>query len=311
MVGTEHIILAAQVWSHFDPDATGHLPTYMLVGFIQRLNAPLGAAQTTVIKQRKQPGLMWRLRSAVNALGAIGEHKDKMPGDNVSAKKPEVTQRKPHPNKRLRKHPSLRNRRTIGIHQETSDRKIGSKNDALRIMKEVRDHLPDREGNVLYYDVYYALLHRVVAVDLPSSEASKLQERHNNRLNKKGAPSSITASACETMAATKLQSLFRARRARKRAARIKAEQGQHEQSMLSAGVAPDDGGMAPDDGGMAPDDEGMAPDDRGVHPDDRGGPSKLRADDDTTLRDSGVLDDQQDRGKASVDLSVLVEHADQ
>ena len=129
-------------------------------------------------------------------------------------------------------HPSAAQERilqTIAQPSPLPDRDFGPKTEALKTITAARSELCDREGSVFYYEVYFALLHHVMYVEIPPVEHAKIEDQRSEQLQRTFHASSsripsVSASAVETLAAVKLQALARAHRTRK-IARTKAAAG--------------------------------------------------------------------------------------
>jgi hypothetical protein len=252
-----------QAWALFDPDATGQITTQKLLPFIRQLHLPLGAAvahekappERRVVQMRqmhrqmslqikqhrtKVKGLGSRFADGLRAIAIRqppGETSMSGYGASLGTNSAALGSRK------RRKSSSGRgDRRSVAV---PSDRSVGTKREALKILADVRDHLHDRDGIVLYYDVYFALLHRLIGKGVPPAQTAKLtdvRDKQVRQICKKNGLPCISASAAEALAAVKLQSLVRARRTRKRAALAKAElaaqrDGSRPDSPAAAGLA--------------------------------------------------------------------------
>jgi hypothetical protein len=92
----------------------------------------------------------------------------------------------------------------------------------MQILAAMRDHLHDRDGIVLYHDVYFALLHRLME-GVPAAKLTDIRDEQLEKICKEKGLPSISSSAIAALAAVKLQSLVRGRQTRKRAILAKAE----------------------------------------------------------------------------------------
>ena len=230
----------------FDPDATGQITTQKLLPFIRQLHQPLGAA---AVQEKAPPaGPVAQLRKLQRQLTtrsmlqrqklrtlASGVKVNTLQPADVShglgrsagsfTRKSSVTGSGAAVKPRRRRRSTWRGSvatKTEVVGALPSDRPLGTKREALNILASVRDHLHDRAGIVLYYDVYFALLHRLNTEGIPPAYAAKLYDARDKQVRKQTGLPSISASAAEALAAVKLQSLVRARRSRKRAALAKA-----------------------------------------------------------------------------------------
>ena len=233
-----------QAWSLFDPDAMGRITTQKLVSFIRQLDQPLGAAvahekapperrwvQTTLHRMHRvlrQNGKQHRIQ--VESAGRLADGSRRVSTSQLPSQTSTSGYEASIGTKYAPKmSPRMRSKSNLVIAQRQSlvdiaptDRSVGTMREAMQILAAMRDHLHDRDGIVLYHDVYFALLHRLME-GVPAAKLTDIRDEQLEKICKEKGLPSISSSAIAALAAVKLQSLVRGRQTRKRAILAKAE----------------------------------------------------------------------------------------
>jgi hypothetical protein len=217
--------------------ATGKIPTHQLVPFIRQLKPPLGVAVQKEVPLHGVAGSIstkLHIHNPSHVLQVrffLPQKRRRISPDRPAApsqaqKNPLLMQQKLSRLSSLSRMLSYTPEQQRRVQSEATaaaavsalpDREVGSRNEALRIVNAVRSELYDREGSVFYYEVYFALLHRLLYVEIPPAEHAKIADRRLEQLQRNSQSlrvPSVSASAVETLAAIRLQALVRAHRTR-------------------------------------------------------------------------------------------------